>query len=269
MDFTRFLVIREWLHAWRTLFQNKGFALASGLVDLVFFLAFGFVTAPVFDKLTEHVIIIGSLVSEQMRVAVGRTRPAVLDALFQQPVSQYTWQFLGLLAVLALVVFVLYALLQGTAWWLASSVVHKPLRWREFLMGFARVHVLWFALYAAWYCVDAILDLRRIVVAKALGQAVSGTNVVLLAVLGIVIYFALISSPLLSIRKAFALGIRKAGVLLPAFVVVDAHFLAGNFVVRWLGTLNTTVMFVVGTVLLLIVLAWTRVYLSMIVRRVA
>lgn len=91
MSIARMPVIREWLESWMLLVRNTTFVLASGLVDVVFFIAYGFLTAPVFDKLAEHVIVIGTLVSEQMRVAAGRARPAVIDTLFQQPVSQYTW----------------------------------------------------------------------------------------------------------------------------------------------------------------------------------
>jgi len=58
MSIARLPVIKEWLESWLLLARNSTFVLASGLVDMVFFIAYGFLTAPVFDKLAEHVIVI-------------------------------------------------------------------------------------------------------------------------------------------------------------------------------------------------------------------
>lgn len=270
MSIARMPVIKEWLESWMLLGRNTTFVLASGLVDIVFFIAYGFLTAPVFDKLTEHVIVIGTLVSEQMRVAAGRARPAVIDTLFQQPVSQYTWQFVGLLIVLVLVVFVLFCVFQGLNWWLATSVIGKKQQWRDFLLRFARVNLLWFGLYVVWYCIDTVFDLRRIVVEKATGQAAGAAPMIALSFALIVIaYFALISYPLLNIRKAFLIGIRHAAVLVPGVLLAGAQFLAGNFALRWLATVNATAHFILGAVLLLVLLAWTRIFMTRLAQRVA
>lgn len=258
--------IREWILSWAALARNKGYALASALVDALFFIAFGFLTGPVFAKLTEHVIIIGTLVSSQMRSAAGRARPAVIDALFQQPVSRYTWQFLGLLALLLVTVFVLYCALHGLNWWLATSVAGKKTHWRDFLLRFARVNALWFALYVAWYCLDTVFDLRRLVVEKLSSQPAQGPAILLTIALVAIGYFAIVSYPLLNVRKAFALGIRAIPTLVPAFLLVAAHALVGNFIVRWLATVNAAAHFIIGIILLLVLLAWARLYIARVVR---
>jgi hypothetical protein len=265
MSLTKLVAVREWVSAWKTVWQQKTFALASALLDLVFLISFGFLTAPVLGKLQQHVIIIGSLVSRQLQVPAGRARPAVIDTLFQPPASAYVWQFLGLLLVLALIMFLLYSIVQGLNWWLALGAAGHAKDWKQFLLGFARVNTLWFVLVLLWFCIDTVLDLRRLLVEKATGVAAGGAGTVASVVLLIILYFALASYPLLSARKAFRLGVRKAKVLVPAGVIIAAHFFAGNSIVRWLQGINTTLMFLVGAVLLFALLAWARVYIARVV----
>ncbi len=257
----------EWVASWKLLSRNILTVFAGGFLDVLFFISLGFLTAPVFDKLTEHVIIIGSLVSAQMQAAAGRARPAIIDALFQEPVSGYTWQFFGLLLLLAAVVFVLFWLFQGTAWWLAHGIAGKRHKWRQFLVSFGKVTSVWFLLYVVWYAIDLVLDLRGLLVEKATGQPAAGAGIVMFVILSLLVYFALLSCALLSVRKSLSVGARRVLGILPAMIVVLAHFLAGNFVVRLLGQLHSAVMFVGGVVLLVALLAWTRVYIARVVPR--
>jgi hypothetical protein len=284
--------ISGWKKSWKLLVHNKSYVLAAGLLDVIFWFVIGLpfvfdlvgfvltvsrifpapqagtISAILFNRMTEHIIIIGTLVSEQLRVAAGRARPAVLDVIFQPPVSTYTWQFLGLFVLLVVTVFVFFSILQGLAWWLATSITGREKNWRAYLAGFARINVLWFVLYAAWYCVKSIADLRGLAVQKATGQAPLSAGIALTIVLGITIYFAVLSYPSLSIRTSLSRGIRNAFVLFPAILLVVAHFLAANLLVRWLEGISTLLMFLFGVVLLLVLFAWMRVYLTLTVRSV-
>jgi len=269
MNFAQLPAIKEWVASWRLLAQSKAYLVMSAVLDALFFMAYGFLTAPILDKLTTHIIIIGSLAAEQLRVPAGRMRPAVIDLIFQPPVSQYTYQFLGLLVLLGLVVFVLFCLVQGTNWRFASWLTHRKLGWRQHLLQFARVNLFWFVLYAVWYCIDAVLDLRRIAIEKATGEPSAATGIAWTAVLVLLVYFAVISYPELSIRKGFLLGIRKATTMVPAAIILIAHFLAGNLVVRLIGKVNPAAMFIIGVVVLLLLIAWVRLYITLVVRRAA
>jgi len=202
-----------------------------------------------------------------LQVPAGRARPAVIDALFQPPVDNYTWQFFGLLLVLALVVFVLFCIFQGLNWWFAAGIAGNAGKYKSFLLGFARVNVLWLLLGMIWFCLDAVFDLRRLLIEKATGQPATLAGNILLVVLVLVIYAALVSYPVLNIRKALALCFSMATVLIPGLLLVFAHFLVGNMIVRWLYTLNQTLMFVVGAVLLLVLISWARVYVARVVLR--
>jgi hypothetical protein len=197
-----------------------------------------------------------------LQAPAGRVRPAGVDTLFQAPVREYTMQFLGLLAVLAVCIFVLWWLLQGTNWWLAASLAGRTSSWKQYILGFGRVNILWFVIFGALHVLDVIFDLRRLVIEKAIGESAATAGNVLLVFAVIAVYFALLSYPLLSIRKAVSSGFHGAKLFVPAFLMVAVHFLAGNFIVNVLARVNATLMFVLGAVILFSLFAWARVYIA-------
>jgi hypothetical protein len=201
-----------------------------------------------------------------MRAVEGRTRPAIIEALFQPPVSKYTWQFLALLLILAIVLFAVFCIFQGIAWMLASRVSGKKMQWRVFLIKFARITLLWAGLYFLWQCLDTIFDLRRIVIEKAMNMPAPGAGIVLSILIGIMIYFAAVSYPLLAVKNAFRVGINKAGVLVPAGVVIAAQLYIGNFITKKVAVFNPKLAFIVGAIILLVLVGWSRLYITRVVR---
>jgi hypothetical protein len=285
-------LIKEWTLSWLVLARNKGYVLASALLDIVFlflagmpfiydwFSAFvhsfniislprpGFIPALFFDQLQNHIGIIFKLTAEQMHEAAGRARPAVLDTLFQPPVSAYTWQFLGMFVLVVFFVFLLFSIIQGLAWWMATNAAGTRSNARSFVLRFAKLNLLWFALYFLWQCLDNLFDLRDVVIEKASGSPSFTGDIVFSVILVALVYFALLSYPVLSARTALKTGTRKLYVLLPAVLFMAVHVLAGNAVVKWLAPLSAPVAFVLGAVILLVLLAWTRVYVALVMKRV-
>ncbi len=264
---TQFFV-KEWIIAWKAVWARGWYLPFSAVLDLLFLVLYGFMTSPVFDKLTEHIIVIGALVSEQMSVA-DRARPAVIDALFQEPVSKYTWQFLGLLVLLAIVVFVLYCIIQGVAWLIAGKLVNSKMHWRQYLLCFIRINLVWAGLYFLWQCIDTLLSLRNLVVEKITGQPVISTDVFMIFLLVILFYFALVSYPLLAIKKAFLVGTKKLFFIIPAMIVVVLQFFIANYVVKKLGEISPKFGFIIGVIIVLLLLGWSRAYITFVVRRTA
>ena len=260
-------VFKDWTCTWRLIWAKGWYVPASAVLDVLFLVFYGFMTAPVFDKLTEHVIVVGTLVTEQVGTVAGRARPAVIDALFQPPVSRYTWQFFALLVLLAVVIFVLFCVFQGLAWFAASRLAGSKMCWRKYLLAFARINLLWAGIYFLWQCADTILKLRGIAVAKMMGQAIPESGIAMPFLLGVVAYFAVISYPLLEIRRAFMVGVRKIAILLPPAVIVVLQFVICNYLLNKLAAINPKLSFIAGAIVLLVLLAWTRAYVTLVVKR--
>jgi hypothetical protein len=269
MKLAKIKAVKEWIAAWKALAANGWYVGANAALDIIFFVLYGFVTAPLFAKLTEHVIAIGTIAAEQMRSVAGRARPAVIDVLFQQPVSRYTWQFIALIVLLSIVVYVLYCIFQGIAWYLAGRITGSRVYWRNYLLHFARINLLWGGLYLIWQCLSTVFDLRRIAIEKLMNQIAPTSGYFFSVLLGLIIYFAIVSYPILSIRKAFASGLRKIPVLIPAALVIGVQFFAGNFIAKWITGINAKFGFILSVMLLLVLFAWTRAYVTFVVRRSA
>lgn len=266
MKFAKIKAIREWMLAWKALAANGWYVLACALLDIAFFVAYGFIRAPLFENLTNHVIVVGTLLTQKMSSVADRTRPAIIDALFQPPVLRYTLQFIGLLAVLALVIFVLYCIFQGVAWYLAGKLDKSKMHWRVFLTHFARINLLWFGFYFLWQCVSMVFDLRRVAIEKATSQPAPEAGIALMVVLAVLVYFAIISYPSLSIRKAFSMGTRRLYLLAAGFIVL-LQFFVGNLVVTQIARFNPKLSFIVGVILMLVLISWSRAYATFVVRR--
>jgi hypothetical protein len=260
-------IVQEWAYAWKELWSKGWYLPSSAALDIVFLVLYGFMTAPVFGALTEHIIAIGTFLSGQMSAAAGRARPAVIDALFQPPVSKYTWQFIGLLLVLGAVIFCLYWIFQGLAWFIAGKAAGSKESWRHYLLHFARINALWLGIYFAWHCLDTLFALRRLVIEKAAGIPAPEAGIALWFVLAVAAYFAVLSYPVLSIKKAFSSGTRNILVFLPVFAISALQLFIGNFAMRELAKASPKFAFIIGAIILFVLFAFTRLYISIVVRK--
>jgi hypothetical protein len=249
-------MLSEWIDSWGLLWRKKWVVPLSGIFDIAFLVAFGLFTGPVFDALARHAIIIGSLVSHGLRNPAGN--------VFEGPAGHYVLQFFCLLAVLGIVVFAVYCIFQGLAWHVARTAAGRKESWRFFLLQFARINIIWFVLFAAWWVVAVLLDLRRIFVEKISGQPAGIAVSAWLAVLLVLFYFAIISYDVMGLRPGFVLGFRKAFILVPAVLLamipafIVARFVSGRLLVL-----------VPAAMIFLVLCAFARVFVLRIVARVS
>lgn len=261
--------LREWVPSWKAVWAKSWYLPASAVLDIAFFFLYGLMTAPLFSRLSDHVVAIGALVARQIQADAGRARPAVVDALFQPPASQYVWQFIGLLLLLAMVLFFLFCTIQGLAWWIAAIASGWKMHWRKFLTGFARINLLWAGLYFVWVCIGTLLEVRSIAIEKIMGQPAAGAGIVHAVLIGIIAYFALASYPLLSIKKGFVTGVRKILVLATAGAIIALQLVAGNFLMGKLSLMSAKLSFIISAITLLVLVGWSRAYATRVVRRAA
>jgi hypothetical protein len=284
-------LIREWLESWKLLCRNLLAVLASGLVDVVFLFLIGlpfifdllglvvhnfrilslpqpgFLPSLFFTGLTNTLQNLYVTLNQQIAALAGRARPAIIDLLFQQPTSAFTWKFLALFVAMIIVVWLFFALLRGTSWWIAASIAGRTQKARSYLKRFAGVSSVWFGLLLLWQVADSVLDIRNIALKAATGQEAGG-GILMIVLLAAIVYFATISYVTLHVRSAFIVGAKKVAGVLPAFVFVIIHFLAGNLVVGKLAAVSAMLSFIIGALLLLILLAWSRVYLTLVLEKV-
>ncbi|MBI4142115.1 hypothetical protein HY484_04270, partial [Candidatus Woesearchaeota archaeon] len=108
----------------KSCWQNPLKVIECIAIDLFFFFAYGWLSFPVFEKLTEYVIVISSLVSDALKTT-GRSyinNKSLVDILFSPPLNGFVVKFFLLLLLLGFVVYFLYCVFQGFVWKISSEV---------------------------------------------------------------------------------------------------------------------------------------------------
>ena len=233
--------------------QNALILLLCSLIDVGFFFVYGFLTSPIRQKIAMQAIELGSLLS-------GQGVPA-LSGLFTPQTSVFTEKIVFSLIIFAVLTYVLYCVFQGVNWKLALDITGRKTKWLSYLNNFARVNALWFVIFVLFYAINVFAAMRRAIL-SALGTA--GFDVIsLFSIIGmaVIAYFALLSYPSTSIKKAWATGkkLKSISIFLPIIV----YFIALNFLLAFIGAKSPDIMYITGLILFFPALTWARVLIAL------
>ena len=179
-------------------------------LDLFFFFAYGWLSMPVFDKLTEYIIVISALVSDSLKGS-GRlyvSNKSLVDILFAPPLGGFVAKFFLLLLLLGFAVYFLYCVFQGMVWKMSSEIAGYALSLRDYLRSFFVTNVVWFALFVVYYFWDLLLKIRTTILAKLNPAYVQGDlwSMAAIVLSLIVVYFMVLSYVAGSIKMGFKAG---------------------------------------------------------------
>ncbi|MBI4147866.1 hypothetical protein HY490_01100 [Candidatus Woesearchaeota archaeon] len=240
------------------LVENPLAVVASACVDAVALVAFGFLSQPVYDKLVEHIIIISTLVSEQLRMARGQS---ILSALSSPEVAGFARQLAWLLALLLLVAAVIVVVSQGVNWAIARSSLMQKVRIIEELMRVARMAVVWSVIVALVYVIGLLADLRLVVISKvAPAQAGTGLVDVVQGVEIVLLFVALVHLAAGSILAGTAWIFQHKAQFLGAGVLVTSVFALVSLLLQAAAGLSQPLMVPAGLLVFLPAVMWTRVF---------
>lgn len=140
-----------------TLSRNPLLLLASIATDVIALFTFGYLSTPVYDKLTEHAIILGTLISQP--TARGT---AILTTLTSATAIPYTTNLLLLLSLLLAITATTFALSQTINYTIAGKMANKKFTPAPFL----RAVLLWTPILAIMYALHLLIDLRHTILNK-------------------------------------------------------------------------------------------------------
>lgn len=245
--------------------KNPLLFLYSLLLDMFFLFTYGLLTTPIFSKLTEHTILIASLVSSQLQAQ--RTNKSLIDLLFSPTIAPFVYQFFLLLLLLIALVYVLYCLFQGASWKFAHQIAGNKWEWNKHLITFAKTNLFWLIILCMYSVIDLVLKIRQTILLTSNQQynpsivgVVFGTILMLT-----IFYFVLLSYGAGSIKKAWTAGIKGWKQTLPAFLFIIILFTIIDRILFFASTWRPEVAYVLGIVLFLPALTWTKVYIVYIV----
>ncbi|MAF34439.1 hypothetical protein CMO91_01195 [Candidatus Woesearchaeota archaeon] len=222
--------VRSVKDIWQPLF------VVSMLVDLAFLFVLGFLTKPLTDKLVEYAILIYQDMAQQKVTLFG---------------SQYVGQAISVYLVLAIAVFILAALGQGVAWWLAKGMTGKGVS-IGYVKQFTKLLLPYYLVYCLAYLANEYFSLRHHVLEQVAKQSL--TNIyswaywIIIIVLVAFAYAAFVHAKHQSWRHWKRWGV--AGLVI-AVVALNVRFV--------LRLLPPPYYLLLGIPLVLVLLSWHRI----------
>lgn len=248
-------------------YQNKLLFLASMLADAIFFIIYGFATAPIYAKLTAQLFLIGSHAGDAIKTAT-RESQSMLSVLSSDAIAPYFNNIIWLLLLLAATVYIIYCTFQAFNWKIALQLTGRKTRYLDYLKKFLLINLLWFALFLLYYLLGFFVDIRQILIRTMMQAEPSKALSIILTFYFIALaYFALISYVKPSIKQSWLTGTSKIKQLLPPALLITACILALNIMITLLSKISPILAVITGLAILLPSITIARIYISLLIQK--
>lgn len=246
----------------------------SSVIDILFFIVYGFLTAPLFRKLVEYIVIIGTEISQNAASMVRGENPTVGSLIANDSqLTQYFHKLLLVYLILAVVIYLVYVFFHSITWKISSEISGRKIGMYDYLKDFALVNIFWVILFIVYHFVSLYFDLNEAAIRSVQAEPSSFFRIALAVLILFTFYFAAISYALIGkvkkgkIRKSFKIGFKNFRNVLPAYLVVLLVFLILRYILNAVGDYNFVLMIIVGVVTLIPAMTWARVYFTMVVEK--
>ena len=226
--------------------------LLSPFWELIFFVAIGFATAPIFNRILIYAQAYFGALAVQAPMLLQGTPPASSTALLAKLIVLYLIFFVT--------VYLVYGLCEGLAWAYASKAVFPNIDGRTYLCRFARANLLWIPLYAALHLMSLLADFQ-LLNAESMGIAPPTLLPTTLVVFSILLaYAAFMDYALLPMMANGRLRtiFRVVPKLLPVLALIVLIFLAVNAILIWAFSVNQFFALAIGMLLVLPLFTYGR-----------
>lgn len=243
--------------------DSFGYFLACMGLDVLFFIAVGFLTKSIVLKMQESLLQIAAVFSAGLS-ELSRSG-SVLDVLFSSSALPFwkSWFLHWLLFML--VIYLVYIVVQSVAWNLSLRIIGKNISFLKYFVSFALLNLFWFLLFIVYNIIDLTGDLRS---SMSSGATISLFSVFAGILLIFLAYFAVISYVRLSLKKSFIFGCKRYRELVPPYFFVLLYFFILNFVLSKIVLTSYAFAVVAGIVLFVPAIAFARVYLALNINKV-
>jgi|GEM_PF-4872334 len=257
------LLLKETASGFKKIITGLNYTALCAVLFALSFVLYFFPVRPFFwSKILDSIYSIAQFISQDSSLLVGISN----NPIFQPHIAQ----IIKYSVLLALTVYLLYAILHGLAWFYASrKILHHRISFWGYFGKFALFSLFYFALMTA-----AIVFSLNYSFSTLFSHETANT-IVLVVVLLVIIYFMLISYGLLlrhsigqTFRRTFLLGVKKAHYALAMFVPLIILFALLDIILNFAAKLPTKLYLSAGLVLLCLCLVYTAVYISGAVEKV-
>ncbi len=256
-DLSKEIFVKELINSVSLIKKHAFWLVISSLVDALFFLAWGFFTTPVRNKITEHAVLVANQLSSIL--AEQEVRTGILSHLLGPTLRPMTGKLILLILLLFVFIYIIYTAFHGSTWWMATNIAETPRKYREYLLGFARVNLIWITGYVLYKFIDVIISLRYLIIQKFSPGAPNIAGNVLLALLVFLAMAAFLSYPRLRAGQIFKTPLKMSILLILTCAVI---YLVADFILTFIGKIpmDYSIRIIIGVVILLPVFCFIRTY---------
>ncbi|VVB81674.1 Uncharacterised protein [uncultured archaeon] len=223
------------------------------VVDVTFFIAYGFYTAKIGEKITAY----ATLIINKLSIIMAEQPTGLLKHLFDAEIKPLTIN-LGLLVIIFFATtYILYCIFQGTSWWFITKINEKKDRYHNYLLGFARINLIWMAGYIIYKILDVIISVRYALMQKIAENATNTGGKILFAaalLLGITAFF---SYPTLKPGTLFRTPLKTSILIL---IIGVAFYIAIQLMLPQINKINAQAALIIGTIILFTGINLVKVY---------
>lgn len=263
-DLSKELVVRELITTLSLFRKNPFWLVIASVIDALFFLAWGFFTTPVSDKILAHSVLLANQLSDMMRQQ-GRVPTGLLVKLFGPELWPYTAKLLTLIFVLFVVSYLIYTIFHGSSWMIATQIAGEKRTYGKYMLGFAKINLLWMLCYIIYKFFDVIAGLRHVLINKIAPGAPNIAGNVLLGILAVVFVSAIFSYPQLKAKTLFKTPLR---VSIPLIVLSTSIYLCAQFILNMISKANLNTALLFGLIILFPTMNLIRVYITRVLSHV-
>lgn len=273
MQLKKKILIKCFADSCKVVMKKPFYIIVPSIIDLLFLFVFFIVYYFLFENIMNKVISLLMLTGKTLQ---GLTQTDItLNVLSNQQQMNSLIINIGFwIFGLAALTYVIYCLFQGINWFIAHKIFKIKINFKEYIKRFFAVNFIWYVitLIIIYFYVKAVIYTQVLRNPSNLGM-VSTFSVILLVVL---CYFAFISYVLIkkhgfidAIKKSFSLGTKEFQTIVPMYVLLILGFALIDILLRLLFMINTTLMVIVGIILIFPFITYSRLVIISVVGNLA
>jgi len=269
MKLKKKILINGFVGSCRAIRKNPSYVAISFFIDLVFLFVFLTAYHFFFGKIMDRVISLLMLTGKALQ---GLTQNEVsLNILANQQQMNSLIINIGVwIGCLAALTYAIYCLSQGMNWFIAHRMFKIKAKPADYIKRFFRVNFVWYLMVViiAYFYVKAVIHAQVLRNPSNLG-IVSILSLVLLAV---ICCFAFMSYALIkkhsfidSIKKSFSLAAKEFPTIASMYLLFIFGFFLIDIILRLIFMASTTLMVIVGIILIFPAIAYIRLVIISVV----
>jgi hypothetical protein len=256
-DLSKTTIVKELIDSLYSIKKNPFWLIMASLTDALFFLAWGFFTTPVRDKIVEHSVLVANQLSAIVAEQQGKIPTGILKHLIGPQLWPLTAKLLFLIFLLFIIIYLVYNAFHGTSWWMATNIAGEKWTYRQYVLGFAKINLLWITAFIIYKLLDVILGLRYLIIQKFAPGAPNIAGKMLFAALVLLVLAAFFGYPKLKTKTLFATPLR---ISIPLIILCTSIYLTAQFILNSIGKLSVDAALIAGLLLLFPTITLIKVY---------